>query len=149
MDTKPAGRPTIFSEQLAANFLEQVATTSFSLRTICNDELMPSVSTIFRWINENEAFKEQYARAREAKADLLAEEILEISDDGSNDLMTIVKGDQSYEMENKEVVNRSKLRVDSRKWLASKMMPRKYGDKIQTEHSGEINLTQITGMKVV
>lgn len=59
----------------------------------------------------------------------MADEIQDIADDGSNDYMTIVKGDESYNVVNHEAINRSRLRVDSRKWIASKLLPKKYGDK--------------------
>ena len=72
-------------------------------------------------------FSEQYARAREAQADKLAEEALQIADDGRSD--TYVDGDGSVKTDT-EVIQRSKLRVDTRKWLASKMAPKKYGDKV-------------------
>lgn len=72
-------------------------------------------------------FSEQYARAREAQADKLAEEALQISDDGRSD--TYVDGDGNVKTDT-EVIQRSKLRVDTRKWLASKMAPKKYGDKV-------------------
>ena len=72
-------------------------------------------------------FSEQYARAREAQADKLAEEALTIADDGRSD--TYVDGDGNVKTDT-EVIQRSKLRVDTRKWLASKMAPKKYGDKV-------------------
>ena len=72
-------------------------------------------------------FSEQYARAREAQADKLAEEALQIADDGHSD--TYVDGDGNVKTDT-EVIQRSKLRVDTRKWLASKMAPKKYGDKV-------------------
>lgn len=78
-------------------------------------------------------FSEQYARAREAQADKLAEEALQIADDGRSD--TYVDGDGNVKTDT-EVIQRSRLRVDTRKWLASKMAPKKYGDKIQAEHTG-------------
>ena len=78
-------------------------------------------------------FSEQYARAREAQADKLAEEILAIADDGRSD--TYLDG-EGNEKTDSEVIQRSKLRVEARKWLASKMAPKKYGDKIQAEHTG-------------
>jgi hypothetical protein len=85
-----------------------------------------------------------YARAKDNQADLLAEEILEIADDGSNDFMTIVKGDESYTVENKELVNRSRLRIDARKWYAAKLRPNKYGDKLDVTTDGKtINQVQI------
>lgn len=148
---------SIFTEAIANAICEEIATSSKSLRTICKEEGMPSVRTVLSWLSQGEKsdaeekyrlFLHQYARAREAQADFLAEEIIEIADDGSNDLMTITKGDTSYSIENKEVTNRSKLRVDARKWIASKLKPRKYGDKIDMNHQGEIAVKQITGMEV-
>jgi hypothetical protein len=99
-----------------------------SLRKITLDEQMPSASTVFKWLKENADFAEQYAHAREAQADTLADEILDIADDGSNDWM----GDKDEEdgtTYNGDAVARSKLRVDARKWVASKLKPKKYGDK--------------------
>lgn len=114
---------------------------------------MPAVRTVLYWLaeagkpdakEELKTFLHQYAHAREAQADFMAEEIIEIADDGSNDYMTVVKGDQEYNIENKEVTNRSKLRVDARKWVASKLKPKKYGDKIDLNHSGSIDTPKQT-----
>jgi hypothetical protein len=82
-------------------------------------------------------FRDQYASAREAQADYYAEEIIEISDDGTNDWMERQRTDGSTEeVENKEVLARSRLRVDTRKWLMARMAPKKYGDKITQEVTG-------------
>jgi hypothetical protein len=75
-------------------------------------------------------FAEQYARARELQAERFADDIIEIADDKSED----VYGE--LEMPNSVAVARAKLRIDSRKWIASKLLPKKYGDKLQTEVSG-------------
>lgn len=124
------GRPPIYTPELANKVCEQIATSSKSLRTICAEEGMPSVGTILSWLNSSPEFLAQYTRAKQEQADYLVEEMLDISDDGSNDLMTITKGDVSYDVENKEVTNRSKLRVETRKWIASKLKPKKYGEKL-------------------
>jgi hypothetical protein len=146
------------TQEIADSICEQIATSSKSLRTICAEEGMPKVRTVLLWLSQGESenaseqlrlFLHQYMRAREAQADFLAEEILEIADDGSNDLMTITKGDITYEQENKEVTNRSRLRVDARKWIASKFKPKRYGDKVDLNHGGEIGLKQITGMEIL
>ncbi|OZI26935.1 terminase [Bordetella genomosp. 9] len=89
------------------------------------------MTTVMRWLADNAVFREQYARAREAQADKLAEEILSIADDGLNDTYV---DDEGNKRTDHDVVARSRLRVDARKWLASKMAPKKYGDKI--EHVG-------------
>lgn len=65
------------------------------------------------------------------------EELLDIADDGSNDFMTIVKGNKEYDIENKEVTNRSRLRVDTRKWYLSKVLPKKFGDHLDLTSDGK------------
>lgn len=147
------GNTTTFTQEIADKICEEIATSSKSLRTICKGKDMPAVRTVLNWLSEGDKtdakeefrlFLHQYTRAREQQADFMAEEIIEIADDGSNDLMTITKGDASYEIENKEVTNRSKLRVEARKWIASKLKPKKYGDKVDLNHSGELKVTKLT-----
>lgn len=131
-----------YTEKIARQICDRISTSHDSLKVICEEvDIVPS--TVFKWLTEIPEFSEQYARAREAQADYLADEILTIADDGSND--TIVTNDGTM-IENKEWTNRSKLRVDARKWIASKLKPKKYGDKI--EHSGEVGIKQITGMEI-
>lgn len=101
-----------------------------SLKKICEMEDMPSKSTVFKWLSENEVFSDKYARAREAQADTLADEIIDIADDGENDTY---EDDEGNVRTNQDVIARSRLRVDARKWIASKLKPKKYGDKIQTD----------------
>lgn len=143
------GRPSTFTQEIADHICEELSTSSKSLRTICEKDGMPTVRTILSWLSEGDkpeapahftAFLHNYVRAREAQADFLAEEIIEIADDGSNDFMTVGKGDKTYEVENKEVTNRSRLRVDARKWIASKLKPKKYGEKVDVEHSGKVTV---------
>jgi len=99
---------------------------------------MPDKSTVIRWLARYQEFRDQYACARGAQADYYAEEIIEISDDGSNDWMERQRGDGSTEeVENKEVLARSRLRVDTRKWLMARMAPKKYGDKVIQEHGSD------------
>jgi hypothetical protein len=125
------GRPSEFTQEKADAICLRLIEGE-SLRSICKDEGMPGASTVFQWLAARPEFAEQYARAREAQADHLAEEILSIADDGTNDTYQTDNG----EAVNHEVVQRSKLRVDARKWLAAKMAPKKYGDKITQEHTG-------------
>lgn len=108
-----------------------------SLREICANEDMPSKSTVMRWLAEHQEFRDQYAGAREAQADYYAEEILEIADDGTNDWTERQNKDGStQEVIDSEHINRSRLRVDTRKWLMARMAPKKYGDKITQEVTG-------------
>ena len=124
---KPPGRPSTYTAELAAQVCTHIADGK-SLRVIAAMEGMPAQSTIMAWLDGSRPeFSEQYARAREAQADKLAEEALQIADDGHSD--TYVDGDGNVKTDT-EVIQRSKLRVDTRKWLASKMAPKKYGDKV-------------------
>lgn len=127
------GAPSTFTQELADQICAQLI-EGRSLRSICSDDGFPSASTVCRWLADNLAFREQYARAREAQADTLADEILDIADDGRNDWMEVETKKGSFIKLNDEAVSRSKLRVDSRKWFASKLAPKKYGDKVETTH---------------
>lgn len=122
------GRPSDFTQEIADVICEQLADGE-SLRKICLGEDMPSKSAVFRWLLDRPDFRDQYARAREAQADAIADEILDIADDGSNDFMG---EDEKY---NGDAVQRSRLRVDARKWFAGKLAPKKYGDSTMVKHA--------------
>ncbi len=95
---------------------------------------MPGLRTVMRWLfdSEHEDFWQQYARAREAQAEVWADEIVSIADDAAGDFDTDKDGKKAVDHEN---IARSRLRCDSRKWIASKLLPKRYGDKMQ--HTGE------------
>lgn len=108
-----------------------------SLRSILLSSDMPSSRTFFKWLDEDKDKVKRYARATEIRAENIFEDMLEIADDGTNDFMTITKGDLEYNVEDKEVTNRSRLRIDVRKWMLSKMQPKKYGDKLDVTSDGD------------
>lgn len=126
------GRPSAFTKEKAAAICERIAEGE-SLRKICEDESLPNKSTVMRWMDAHPEFRDQYARAREAQADYWAEEIIQIADDGANDTTTDAEGN---ERTNQDVIARSRLRVDTRKWLMARMAPKKYGDKVTQEITG-------------
>lgn len=109
-----------------------------SLREVCKQEGMPNRSTVFRAIAVDAEFRDQYARAREAGLEALADDIVAISDDDTRDWEP-VRDSEGQIVDIKvdgEHVTRSKLKVDTRKWLLSKLVPKKYGDKVMTEVTG-------------
>ena len=131
MKKNKGGRPTKYSKEIADEICQLIATSSNGLNIICkSNDSLPCVGTVYNWINEYPEFLNKYTRAREEQADFMADEILSIADDATNDFMTVIKGDKKYDVENKEWTSRSKLRVEARKWVAAKLKPRKYGDKI-------------------
>ena len=93
---------------------------------------MPTVSTVCKWLVDFPTFSEQYARAREIQADTLFDEILDIADESTNDKTVNADGN---EVVNHEAIQRARLRVDTRKWMAGKLKPKKYGEKQAIEHS--------------
>ena len=129
------GRPTKYSDDLADKICTLISNTSQGLSKICEGDDMPSTATVYNWLGDDKHkyFLDKYAHARESQADLLADEIISIADESTGD---VVKGADGEEKLNGEYVARSRLRVDARKWKASKLAPKKYGDKLQTEVSG-------------
>ena len=138
-DAPKRGRPSSFTQETADEICALIAEGQ-SLRSICLADEMPSMRAVLRWLADenNEDFRRQYARAREAQADALFDEILDIAEDGSNDWMERKNADGVVIgwQENGEALRRSALRVDARKWMAGKLAPKKYSDKQSVEHTG-------------
>jgi len=135
------GRPTTYTKETAALICEGLS-EGLSLRTVCKQEGMPALSTIFLWLREHKEFSEQYAIAKEESADAMVEDMLDIADN-QVDQPLLVDG-IPFEMDGKLImvkdavsVNHAKLRVDTRKWAASKLKPKKYGERIQQEITGK------------
>lgn len=132
---KKMGRPTTYTLTLADNICAQLAEGK-SMRTVCKGEGMPVMSTVFLWLRTHPEFSERYTQAKAEAADALVEEMLDISDDGTNDWMEIhdKEGEAVGYKINGEHVQRSRLRVDTRKWIASKLKPKKYGERVDVDH---------------
>lgn len=131
------GRPSTYNQEIADKICEHLA-EGYSLRSFCAREDAPNKSTVMRWLREHKEFRDQYARAREDQAEILADENLDIADDGSNDYVTRENKDGStYEAIDHDHIARSRLRIDARKWFASKVAPKKYGERSITEITGK------------
>lgn len=123
-----APKPFEFNEQAATEICNRLARGE-SLRSICGperDDFIPGQTTVFRWLEENEAFAKQYARAREAQADGKFEEAWEIADNAT--------------VENVQV---ARLKIDTIKWQTSKLAPKKYGDKLTLGGEGEVGAINV------
>ena len=130
---KKAGRPSLHTKALAAKICRRMAEGE-SLRAVCRDPAMPDKATVLRWLADKDKaeFRDQYAHARDMRADALFDEALEIADDAAGDWTEDGNGNEVLDHEH---VQRSRLRVDTRKWAAGKLAPKRYGDKIQ--HTGD------------
>jgi len=146
----PAGRPSVFSQEIANSILERIADGE-SLRSICCDEGMPNKATVFRWLVDPQHvdFATKYTLAREVQADSLVDEMTDIADDGTNDWMEKKSndGDVIGWQENGEALRRSALRISARQWIAAKLRPKKYGDKVSLAGHDGGALTVIIGTK--
>ena len=133
------GRPTTFKEATGQAIIERMAGGA-----ICGDDHMPHEATVRGWVldggeldesDSRHAFSTKYARAEQMRAMKWAEEIVDIADDAINDWMERRNedGEVSAVVADHEHISRSKLRVDTRKWIAAKMLPKVYGDKMKID----------------
>lgn len=118
-----------FQQEIADTICERIGDGE-SLRAICRDDEMPSKAEVFRWLAQNEQFRDQYARARETQADTYFDEIIAIADDQDQD------------------PNSRRIRVDARKWAAGKLRPKVYGEKLDLNHSGGVRFERIESVIV-
>lgn len=127
------GRPPMpFSQDAADEICERIAEGE-SLRSICKTapEGFPRMSTVFKWLAQNETFARQYAHAREEQAETFADQISDIADE-TPELEPIkdAAGNIVEMRMHAAYVSHQKNRIDARKWIASKLKPKKYGDKL-------------------
>lgn len=134
---RPVGRPSTFTQEMADKICEEIAMGK-ALRWLCRQDGWPAERTVNQWLEKNEQFAQQYARARV------------MQQDGFVDEMVMIADDQSIPPD------RARVMIDTRKWVAGKMAPKKYSDKIQTEISGpggapvkiETNVLDVSGLDV-
>lgn len=131
----PAGRPSEFNQSIA-NTICDLIISGKSLRYCSRQENMPDLVTIYKWLRDFPDFLKQYEKAKEEQIDTLADEMIDISDDISSDKIV---NEDGKDVVNNTAVNRSRLMVDTRKWIAERMKPKKYGVRQEIEHSGKID----------
>lgn len=127
----PGGRPTIYNDELADLICERIATHSEGIVRLCHmyDD-MPSHDTINKWRWRYKEFSDRYSLAKAKQAELLAEQIIDIADDVSNDMYV---NDQGNMMPNGTAVSRAKLKIAARQWHAAKLAPQIYGDNNKSD----------------
>jgi hypothetical protein len=125
----PAGRPSNYNPEIAADICREIGTHSNSLESIlASDERFPGTSTFYRWLLDRPELRDIYARAKTEQLQILADEIQAIADEPQPGEVVTIKGDER-EVKISDMIEHRKLRIDSRKWLLSKLDPKKYGDK--------------------
>lgn len=131
------GRPTIFSDELATEICTQLAEGN-SLRSICEKPEMPSMGTVLRWVldGQHEEFRKQYELSRDIQADVLADDIQHIADHTQKGIKTKTTSDGKVETQEGDMTEHRKLQIDARKWIAARLKPKKYGDKVEQTIQG-------------
>lgn len=140
--TKPLKRlrakPVAFSQDVAEEILRRFAGGEH-IKSICQDSDMPARSTVYMWLADDSdarsplliSWQSAMAKARTAHAFAMADDAIDIADDGSNDYVTRERQDGStHEVLNAEHVQRSKLRVDTRLKLVEKYAPEQFGNAL-------------------
>ena len=129
--TKPAKRVVPDRQAIMKDLCDMIAVSNKSMAS-CLKELQAKYpeggldrTRIYDWMKEDEDLANKYVRAKKDQADFLVEEMLEIADQAECD---IVGGVVQH-----NVINRARLQVDTRKWLASKLKPKTYGDKFEID----------------
>jgi len=122
------GRRSLFTQELAALICERIAHGE-SLVAIAGKQGMPSYQTIMEWLKTHSDFEAMYRQAREDQADTLADEIIAIADSVKDSGPT-----------DSARVNAARLRVDARKWVASKLKPKVYGDRVEAALTGAVTV---------
>ena len=145
--TKKTGRPTKYTLDLAESICERLSSGE-SLTSICAAEGMPKRTTVVGWQGQHDGFSTLYARARVAYADAIFDEAMEIADSSSGDWTTkMVRGEEAKVVDH-ENIQRSRLRVDTRLRVAAKINPAKYGEKLDVNMSGELNVSHLSDAKL-
>ena len=130
----------MISQETRDAICEQLADGK-SLREVCRQDGMPSVWSFLRAVEADAALAQQYARAKETGIESLAADVLAIANTPMFGVIRTVKPDGSVEEKQADMIEHRRLQVDTRKWLLSKLAPKKYGDKLDVGVTGDLNIS--------
>lgn len=111
-----------------------------SVAEICRDKDMPDKSVFYDWLRKHDGLMDEYKLSKIIGIEALVDEMMEIANDTSNDFVMTDKGPRF----NSEHVQRSRLRIDTIKWVATKLVPRLYGETKHIEISGDVGIKALT-----
>ena len=120
-----------YDADVAEAIIDAIATSSLGLGSVIKElGLTVRPSTFYRWLQKSDELRERYARARADQAQVMAEEIAQIADNTERGEIITLKADGTQEIKSADMIEHRKLRIESRKWLAAKLIPKVYGDKM-------------------
>jgi hypothetical protein len=130
--TKQMGRPTLYTDELALEICSTIAESDRGLDDLCAErDDFPGARTVRTWIVEREDFRQKYACAKDLQADFIAHQTLPLADNCRKGIKRKILPNGDIEDTEGDMVERTRLQIDARKWLAGKLAPKKYGDKIE------------------
>lgn len=136
MKKNNGGRPLTYDQKMGEEICFAISTSSDGLKQLCKkNPHWPNQNTIHEWRLKIKEFGDLYARAKQHQIECLVDDILEIADDTLNDYTTNEEGKRVLDNEH---IQRSRLRIDTRKWLAAKLAPRIYGERVQNDNNHTI-----------
>ena len=133
---RPPGRPSRFSDEIADEICRRISLGE-SLISVTRDPAMPSERSVYDWLASRPQFSQKYTRAREAQAEHWADQMIEMTD-------SLLPRDGR--VADHAEVQAMRLAVDTRKWLLSKLLPKKYGDRVGLEASGSVTVKVVQGL---
>jgi hypothetical protein len=145
MRRSDGGAPTQYTPDLGEEICGLIADGN-SIRAICALPGMPSKRVIFNWLDQHEEFARKYEIARQMQAEFWSHEIIAIADDASEDFIITEDGRRVVDH---EAINRSRLKVETRKWLLSKLLPKKYGDRVTADITVRQDLRELSDVELL
>lgn len=136
-ERSPPGRPGIWSQEMEDRLFSRML-KGRTMTRICRDDAdMPSLTTVYNWMDRDEKFLQRVSRARRLQAHTFVDDTLEIADDSSQDWTErTLRGGHVIDVPNDELIRRSAIRIETRKWVASKFNRDAYGDRQQLNVGG-------------
>ena len=131
IEVKKNGRPTTYTPELGDRICDEIMKSEMGLFGLSEKyDWFPAPSSVYLWLTQYPNFSERYRACKEAQQDMMAESIIKIADDSSQDEIFSPNGNR---IENREFTSRSKLRVETRMWLMERLAPKKYGKQVEAE----------------
>ena len=148
---KKVGSPLTYTKKIGDEICLKISTCGYGLAQLCRENPhWPCRQTIFEWRIKVKEFGDSYAKSKQEQVEYLVDEMIDIADDTTFDTTIRHNKDGSeYEVANNEWINRSRLRIDTRKWLAANLAPRVYGDKKQEKENTESLENVLASMKEI
>ena len=155
----PNGRPPAYTPETGKYICDEIS-KGRTMTSIVKEPGMPSLPTIYSWLNRlsttfSEDFLKSYITAREIQAEVYADQTVDICDASEHDMVVVKKVDKKTGatvtdiLPDIEHIQRSRLRVETRKWVAAHLLPRKFSDKMQLTGKDDTPLVPVSTKVIV